>query len=113
MRYLATPEIGGDRRAFTGGLLLAAGELANEPVHLTIVGGKSQPLARELFQTALRAPLSYKVTEWMDPAEGKLPYQELEFPELPTAAAFLCANGACSAPIKEPAALAKRLPRAP
>lgn len=113
MRYLATPAIGEDRPAYTGGLLLAAAELAAEPLHFTIVGGRKEPAARELFATALRAATQYKVTEWYDPAAGKLPYQELEFPNLTVPAAFVCANGTCSAPIKDVAALRKKLPAAP
>jgi hypothetical protein len=113
MRYLATPAIGEDRPGFSGGILIAAGELSSEPLHVTVIGPKGNPLARELFATGLRAPLQYKMTEWLDPAEGKLPYQELEFPTLPAPAAFLCANGACSTPLKTPEALAKRLPHAP
>ncbi len=112
LRYLATPEIARDRRAFAGGVLLASAECAAEPLHVTVVGARSHPLARELFLTALRAPIAYKLTDWLDIAQGKLPYQDLEFPKLPTAAAFLCAHGACSAPIKDAAELSKRLPRA-
>ncbi len=110
MRYLATPDIAQGRFAYTGGILMAANELAAEPLHLTIVGAKADPAARQLFARALQAPTAYKVTEWFDPAEGKLPYQKIEFPELPAAAAFVCANEACSSPLRTVEALAKRLP---
>jgi hypothetical protein len=47
--------------------------------------------------------------EWWDRREGPAPRGEDIFPELPQAASFLCANGACSSPLGSVAALEKRL----
>jgi len=43
--------------------------------------------------------------------EGPPPRGESIFPDLDKPAAYLCANGACSAPISDPPALARRLAR--
>ncbi len=92
-----------------GGILLADAEINSDPLHITIVGGKSDPQAEKLFRTARTSPRFYKRTEWFDPAEGKLPNADVNYPQLSTAAAFLCTNGACSTPITDSAKLAARL----
>lgn len=101
MRYLATPEIARKRRILVAGILLADKELSSDPVHITVVGSKSDAQALLLFKEALRYPNSYKMVEWYDKAEGALPSADVEFPELPVAAAFGCANKRCSLPIKK------------
>jgi len=107
MRYLATPEIAYKRRILVAGSLLADQELATEPVHITVVGGKQDPMASALFLESIRYPTSYKVVEWFDKKEGPLPNMEVEFPDLPVAVAFGCANKRCSLPIKKPENIAK------
>jgi hypothetical protein len=109
MRYLATPEIFEPRHAFVGGILVAAGELAGEPMHLTIVGPKENADARKLFATALRAPVVYKQTEWYDAREGKLPGNTIEYPEMAGATAFVCSGNSCSPPVHDSEALAAKL----
>ena len=99
MRYLATPEIAHARRVLVGGVLLCDREMANVPVHITIVGSKTDPAAKTLFQGANRYPLGYKRVEWYDPKEGKMPNPDTEYPEMPKAAAFACANSRCSRPV--------------
>ncbi|HEY1792107.1 MAG TPA: DUF255 domain-containing protein [Opitutaceae bacterium] len=99
------------RGAYTGGLLLAGEELRLEPIHVTVVGRRADPDAAALFAAALRAPSSYRLTEWWDRSAGPAPRGEDIFPELPRAAAYLCANGACSSPITDKAALEGRLSR--
>jgi len=47
----------------------------------------------------------YKQTEWLDKREGKLPGSDIDYPDLPKAAAFLCTNNLCSPPVYEPQAL--------
>jgi uncharacterized protein YyaL (SSP411 family) len=102
MRFLATPGVA-DRRGFlVGGILLADSELRAAPVHIVIVGHKSDPTARVLFAAALRQPVTYKSVEWWDRSEGPLPNPEVEYPDLGQAAAFLCADGSCSSPIFSP-----------
>jgi uncharacterized protein len=98
MRYLvdfskAAPE---QLRAET---LLADRELSAAPVHITIVGGKSDPAARDLHAAALRYPSDYLQIDWWDPAEGRLPNPEISYPQLDRAAAFACTASACSMPV--------------
>jgi uncharacterized protein YyaL (SSP411 family) len=91
--------------SFSPALLLADGELKSPPLHLTVVGRKDDPAAQALFKAALaQAPL-YKETEWLDKREGKLPGSDVDYPELPKAAAFLCTGNLCSAPVYDVAAL--------
>ena len=103
------PEVAGPRGPYTGALLLADEERAHEPLHVTVVGGKDDPAAAALFAAARRAPTTHKLVEWWDRREGGPPRGESIFPNLPRAAAYLCANGACSSPIPDAAALTRRL----
>jgi len=98
MRYLATEEIA-TARLTEAGVLLVAHELANEPVHITIVGGKRDKESQVLYQHALRYPGSYRRIEWWDKAEGAMPNPDVQYPALPKAAAFACANQRCSLPV--------------
>ena len=113
MRFLATPEIARRHRAFVGGLLLADAEFSSEPLHLTVVGAKGDAVARELFLAGLRHPSGYKQLEWWDRRENPdaPPPGGIVFPELPEAAAFICADQRCSAPISRPAELREKLAR--
>ncbi len=109
MRYLAAPAVVANQGYGTSGILLADRELTTEPAHLTVVGAKTDPAAQALFAAALRgSPMTSRI-EWLDPADGQLPRADVEFPTLPEPAAFLCANGTCSAPLRTPAQLAKKL----
>lgn len=111
MRWLAAPTVVERQGYGVSGILLADRELRTEPAHLTIVGPKTDPSARSLFAAALRgAPPSARV-EWLDPAEGPLPRADVKFPAISEPAAFLCANGSCSAPLTSPSQLALRLAR--
>ena len=89
--------------------LLADLELGRPPLHLTIVGHKDDPAAQNLFQAALRYPSGYKRLEWWDTREGKLPNPDVQYPELNRAAAFVCTNRVCSAPIFKPEDLSARV----
>ncbi len=109
MKYLSTPEIASKRRVLVAGILLADAELANEPVHVTVVGKKDDPAAKALFVEAIQYPDVYKRIEWWDAREGPLPRTDVELPELPEAAAFSCGNGRCSRPARSPAELVSLL----
>jgi uncharacterized protein YyaL (SSP411 family) len=91
--------------------LLADLELGRPPLHVTVVGHKDDPGAQRLFQAALRYPANYKRLEWWDTREGKLPNLDVQYPELSRAAAFVCTNRVCSAPIFNPADLPVRVDR--
>jgi len=81
------------------GALLADRELGREPAHVTIVGRKDDPEAQALYAAARTYPTRYLRIEWLDQREGPLPAADVEYPEMPQAAAFACANGTCSLPV--------------
>ncbi len=111
LRYLATPEITNPRRAFIAGVLLAAAEFDNEPLHVTVVGPKGDGAVSILQKTALTIPSGYRQIELWDPTSGVPASGGVEYPNLPKPAAFLCAKGTCSAPLETPDALRARLER--
>jgi len=97
MRYVAAPPV--VYRLPAASALLADRELSTPPLHLTIVGAKSDPAARELFRAALAYPSNYKRLEWWDVSEGRLPNPDVQYPQLKSAAAFVCTNRTCSPPV--------------
>ena len=109
LRWLLTPGMAERRGYYVAGLLLAEAEARTDPLHVAIVARKNDLVARQLYQTALRAPTAHKLVEWWDPADGLAPRGEDIYPALSRPAAFVCDHGACSAPIQEPAALTARL----
>jgi uncharacterized protein YyaL (SSP411 family) len=111
MRYLATPDVALSRRVAVGGLLLADDELARPPLHIVIVGPKSDPASLVLFRVALQFPASYKRLEWYDPAEGPLPNSDVLYPPLSDPAAFVCTGNTCSRPAFSVPDLQNRLAR--
>jgi uncharacterized protein len=100
MRYLVRLA---DNDLVVPGALLADRELGREPAHVTIVGAKSDPRAQALYAAARTYPTRYLRIEWLDQREGPLPAADVEYPEMPQAAAFACANGTCSLPVFEAA----------
>jgi hypothetical protein len=48
---------------------------------------------------ALQYPSSYKRLEWWDTREGKLPNPDVQYPSVQRAAAYVCTERTCSAPI--------------
>jgi uncharacterized protein len=80
-------------------ILLADLELSASPIHITIVGGKSDSAARDLHAAALRYPSDYLQVDWWDRDEGPLPNPEINYPQLDRAAAFACTASACSMPV--------------
>ena len=113
MRYLASPDIINTRHWLVGGILLADQEMNGEPLHVTIVGKKNDALARDLYATARATPRSYLRLEWYDPSEGPLPRMDVQYPKLPTAAAFICTGTRCSSPAKDVQSLRQKLTSAP
>ncbi len=88
------------------GILLADQEYHSDPLHLTIVAKKDDPKAAQLFAAALRYFAPYKRAEWWDKSEGPLPRSDVQYPELPRPAAFVCTDKRCSLPIFEPEKIA-------
>jgi uncharacterized protein YyaL (SSP411 family) len=93
------------------GALLANRELGRDPAHVTIVGAKDDPAAQALYASARQYPTRYLRIEWLDRREGPLPAADVEYPELSEAAAFACANGACSLPVFTPDGIARIVSR--
>ena len=93
------------------GILLAAFESANEPLHITVVGRKNDPAAQTLFKAANGYAAPYRRIEWWDKREGKMPNPDVQYPELPKAAAFICTDSTCSLPIFEAAKIATEVAR--
>jgi uncharacterized protein YyaL (SSP411 family) len=109
LRWLAAPEEERRRGSSLGGLLLAEREFSTDPLHIAVVGRKDDPSAQQLFAAALRAPEPYRLIEWWDRREGPAPRGEDIYPDFPRAAAFICANNACSSPVFDAPALSARL----
>jgi len=113
MRFLSASGVA-DRRGFlVAGILLADREIGAAPLHLAIVGRKSDPAARALFAAALKQPGAYKRIEWWDKDEGALPNPDVQYPELEQAAAFLCTDRSCSPPIYSPGKINSLVGRPP
>jgi uncharacterized protein YyaL (SSP411 family) len=112
LRWALQPDVALRQGGYSGGILLAIDELRTEPLHVTVVGRRGDAAAQALFDAARSAATSHRLVEWWDRSEGPPPRGESIFPTLDHAAAFLCANGACSSPIKDPGALEKRIAKA-
>ena len=109
LRWLLAPEVVASRGFYVSALLLAEEEARLEPLHVMVIGRRDDPEAQAMFATALKIPEANKLVEWWDRRLGPAPRGEDYFPELPGAAAFLCANGSCSSPLPSAEALRARL----
>jgi uncharacterized protein YyaL (SSP411 family) len=99
MQFLSVPTVTDDRGFLVGGILLANRELTTSPLHITVVGSKTDTTASSLFQAALKLPALYKRVEWWDSQEGTLPNNDVDYPALENAAAFICTDRTCSPPV--------------
>src|ERR1041384_182696 len=81
LRMLVTEQIA-DSQVTAPGILLAAFESANDPLHITIVGAKDDAAAVALFQSAIRYPAVYRRVEWWDRREGNMPNPDVRYPQL-------------------------------
>jgi uncharacterized protein YyaL (SSP411 family) len=95
-----------------GGILLADAELSAPPTHMTVVGHQTDPAARALFLSALALPLTYRRLEWYDAESGPLFHMDVDYPALSVPALFMCTGNSCSAPISDPAQIARAVQRA-
>jgi uncharacterized protein YyaL (SSP411 family) len=98
MKYLASFASAYDQQLWPD-ILLADSELSAAPIHVAIVGSKKDPVAQALHTAALAYPADYLQIDWLDRAEGELPNPEIQYPDMEQAAAFSCADGACSSPV--------------
>jgi len=111
MQFLAAPAVVEGQGYGTSGILLVDRELRTDPAHITVVGQKDDAAARALFVAALRGAPPYSRIEWFDDREGPLRHDDVPYPNLVDAAAFVCAGGTCSTPMKSPEKVEERLAR--
>jgi uncharacterized protein YyaL (SSP411 family) len=109
MRYLVAPQVA--KELPTGAVLLANLENSSSPLHITVVGPKASSPARALFMAANAYPSDYKRVEWWDPREGPLANADVQYPERPEPAAFICTGASCSSPISKPEEIRARVER--
>ncbi|MBV1876568.1 MAG: DUF255 domain-containing protein [Pseudomonadales bacterium] len=98
MLYLASEAVAGSRLT-EAGILIAEQEFAAGPLHLTIIGSKSDLNAQQLFTSASNLPYWYKRVEWWDKTEGPLPNPDVTYPSPTRPAVFICTDQRCSVPI--------------
>jgi uncharacterized protein YyaL (SSP411 family) len=110
LRMLVTEQVA-DSLITAPGILLAAFESANDPLHLTIVGGKDDAAALALFNSAIRYAAVYRRVEWWDRREGSMPNPDVRYPQLARAAAFICTDSTCSLPIFDASKIATEVAR--
>lgn len=110
LRMLVTEQVA-DSQVTAPGILLAAFESANDPLHITIVGGKDDAAAIALFQSAIRYTTVYRRIEWWDRREGNMPNPDVRYPQLARAAAFICTDSTCSLPIFDAKQVTKEVER--
>ena len=99
LRFADNPDIEQAQLSSVGGLLLAKQELDSDPLHIAIVGKKTDPLAAKLFQIAGAFSCDYKQVEWIDGHQSSSGADSIQYPELTTSAAFVCGRGSCSSPV--------------
>jgi uncharacterized protein len=110
LRMLVTEQLAGSLLTAPG-ILLAAFESANDPLHITVVGGKDDAAAKALFDSATRYATVYRRIEWWDRREGNMPNPDVRYPQLPKAAAFICTDSTCSLPIFDASKLVTEVAR--
>jgi uncharacterized protein YyaL (SSP411 family) len=110
LRMLVTEQLAGSLLTAPG-ILLAAFESANDPLHITVVGRKDDAAARALFDSAVRYATVYRRIEWWDRREGNMPNPDVRYPQLPKAAAFICTDSTCSLPIFDASKLVTEVAR--
>jgi len=98
LSYVAQPQVFRETISEPG-ILLAATEISSDPPHFTVVGAKGDPMAKQLFSATLKLPTTYVRREWWDRSEGPMPNPDVQYPTVPRAAAFVCANKRCSLPL--------------
>ncbi|MFQ5992415.1 MAG: thioredoxin domain-containing protein, partial [Nitrospiraceae bacterium] len=81
---------------------LAVDRFLNYPVHVVIVGSKSDRVAEELFRRALGLYAPGKVIRFLDPRTDSLAIGEVTFPRSKTPRAYICTDRLCSQPIGDP-----------
>lgn len=110
MRYLAAPAIA--KQPLSAGTLLAHADFIAAPLHVTILGARSDAGAQALHTAALRSLALHELIEWRDPSDPHPLPTSVQYPELKHAALFLCTATACSSPIYDPALVTRKIAHA-
>ncbi len=92
---------------FLGNYLMATEEYLNEPLHLLVLGSKSDTRAAELHQSALAYYAPHKILEWQDPKEN--PEITKTYPAFDHPVVYVCGSNRCSSPIANAKELAKSI----
>ena len=71
------------------------------PVHIVVVGEKSQAEARHLFDRSLALYVPGKLVRFLDPRVDSLSIGEVTFPKVPGSFAYVCTDRLCSSPIAQ------------
>ena len=100
IRYITNEDVA-LRYGMLPGALLATLEASEDPLHITLVGGKRDPRSQLLYVAALRQGGGYRRIEWWDKAEGALFNPDVSYPALDRPAAFVCTDRTCSLPITD------------
>ena len=79
------------------------------PVHIVIVGARTNGKTRSLFQQGLRVYSPGKIVRILDPQRDQLSLGGVTFPKFSEPRAFICTDKLCSAPVESPGALESTL----
>jgi uncharacterized protein len=110
MRYLAADSVA--LRPLSAGTLLANEDIADAPIHVTVVGSPSNPDVIALHNAALRSITSHELIEIRDPSDTSLLPTSVTYPRLNRPALFLCTESACSSPVFHAADVHGKIQRA-
>jgi uncharacterized protein YyaL (SSP411 family) len=110
MRYLAAEAVATE--PLSAGILLANEDATEPPVHITVVGSKSDPLAIALHDAAMRSIVSHELIEVRDPADRTPVPTKVTYPQLSRPALFLCTATACSSPVFDAGQVRGKIERA-
>ena len=110
MRYLPAPTVA--KQWLSAGTLLAHQDFVTAPIHVTVLGARSDANAQALHTAALRAFTQHELIEWRDPNDTHPLPTSVQYPKLPRAALFLCTATACSSPVYDPSVVAAKIVRA-
>ena len=78
------------------------------PVHIVVVGEKSDVAARRLFDRSLAMYAPGKLVRFLDPRVDSLSIGEVTFPNVTGPFAYVCTDQLCSSPIAQPDELPDR-----